>query len=176
MENITLDISHFDEMTEMGFSKTFLRRLTDKLQRRPSGCLEFTGAKLTFGYGHMSRGSRGAGFQTTHAVAWMLANGPIPDGFLLCHTCDNPPCCEVAHLFLGTQADNIHDMWSKGRQRGQIPAGEAHPSAKLSDAQVVALRALHETIPNHAELGRRFGISKQYARSLVLGRGRKQPT
>lgn len=50
-----------------------------------------------------------------HRYAWVLANGPIAPGLVVCHTCDNPPCINVDHLFIGTQADNVRDMYAKGR-------------------------------------------------------------
>jgi hypothetical protein len=53
----------------------------------------------------------------SHRAAWKLTHGPIPDGLQVLHRCDNPPCCNPAHLFLGTQQDNIADMHKKGRYR-----------------------------------------------------------
>lgn len=55
-----------------------------------------------------------------HRMAWQLANGPIPDGKLVCHTCDNRKCCNPAHLFLGTLSDNMRDCSAKGRCRNQF--------------------------------------------------------
>src|SRR6185436_8652420 len=51
-------------------------------------------------------------------IAWTEANGPIPNGMQVLHRCDNPPCVNPAHLFLGTQTDNMRDMTAKGRRRG----------------------------------------------------------
>jgi len=87
-------------------------RFAAKLARRPSGCLEWTGAHQPFGYGHMWFNGAVVG---THRIAWVLANGPIPDGLQVCHTCDNPPCCEPTHLWLGTTQENTADMVAKGR-------------------------------------------------------------
>ena len=159
----------------LGFSATIADRLNAKLVRSPNGCLEWTGASLAAGHGHMSRGSQHAGYESTHRVAWMLEHGPIPDGLFVCHRCDNPPCCDPAHLFLGTAADNSHDMWNKGRGPSAtlIPKGAAHPDARLSDDEVAQMRNLYPEVKNYAEIGRRFGVSKQHARSVILGTKRK---
>lgn len=55
----------------------------------------------------------------THRVAWEVTNGPIPKGISVCHRCDNPPCCNPQHLFLGTQSDNNLDMVEKLRHWNQ---------------------------------------------------------
>jgi hypothetical protein len=65
-----------------------------------------------------------------HRVAWTLANGPIPAGMHVLHTCDNPPCCNPGHLWLGTQADNMADMARKGRTSNQF-------LRRLRDAEAV---------------------------------------
>lgn len=155
-------------LDEHGFSDTLRTRLERKLHRTPNGCLEWTGATYGPGYGHLSRGPRGAGLIPAHVATWILTNGPIPDGMVIRHTCDNPPCCDLAHLLIGTQQDNIADMIRRGRARGQIPAGERHPDARLTDQQVAELRDAYSTISNYAEIGRRYGITKQHARALVL--------
>ena len=67
-------------------------------------------------YGKVTRNGRRIG---THRAAWEDANGPIPDGMEVLHRCDNPPCINVDHLFIGTHRDNMKDMAAKGRAQGQ---------------------------------------------------------
>jgi HNH endonuclease len=79
-----------------------------------TGCLLWTGVTDTNGYGHVTiAGHR----RQSHRVAWQLEHGPIPDGIKVLHRCDTPACVNVAHLSLGTQADNVADMYAKGRAR-----------------------------------------------------------
>src|SRR5437868_10934090 len=72
-----------------------------------------------------------------HRVAYELQYGPIPDGLSVLHHCDVPLCCNPAHLFLGTQADNMADMARKGRSSDQ--RGEANTNRKLTAAQVAEI-------------------------------------
>ena len=91
-------------------------RIAAGLERKPNGCLEWTGLTNAKGYGRTSLNGKP---DLTHRIAWILANGPIPDGLHVLHHCDNPPCCDAeTHLFLGTDADNRADMAAKGRGRG----------------------------------------------------------
>ncbi len=87
-------------------------RLWSRVVLRPRGCWLWTGARRRDGYGTIWFNGRP---EAVHRVAWMLSNGPIPDGLFVCHTCDNPPCCRPSHLFLGTPADNTRDSVTKGR-------------------------------------------------------------
>ncbi len=100
-------------------------------------CHKWTLAPNPHGYG---RASVGGVRMYAHRLAWEIANGPIPPGLEVCHNCpdgDNPTCCNVAHLWLGTQAENVADMITKGRaappeqHRPKNPAhGDDHWSRK----------------------------------------------
>lgn len=94
------------------------QRFWDKVDRRgPQDCWEWTAAKDARGYGRV--GSKRPRTELAHRVAYRLTKGEIPSGMLVCHSCDNPPCCNPEHLFVGTDADNNKDMHTKGRDANQ---------------------------------------------------------
>lgn len=97
-------------------------RLAARLLAMPSGCIEWVGPRNWKGYG--TTWFRG-GKHGVHRIAWILAHGEIPDGMHVMHACDNPPCCNIDHLSLGTAADNQADKARKGRARNQN-AGKTH--------------------------------------------------
>ena len=90
------------------------------------GCIEWPGSRNQDGYGNRWHEGR---CMKAHRVAWMEVHGPIPDGMLVLHRCDNPPCVNVEHLYLGDQSRNMRDMSERRRSNNQrkthCPAG--HP-------------------------------------------------
>ena len=99
-----------------------------------------------------------------HRIAWVLANGPIPDGLCVCHHCDNRICMNPAHLFLGTNADNSADMIAKGRQ----VRGSRHHFAKLTAEQVRSIRKEYASGRiAQPQLARRYGIIQANVSMIV---------
>ena len=98
-------------------------------------CVEWTGHRDRQGYGQTYFGGRS---WRAHRLAWTEANGPIPSGMFICHHCDNPPCINVDHLFLGTNVENSADRDAKGRNKPRI--GEKN-QAKITREQAEAIRS-----------------------------------
>lgn len=133
----------------------FVNAFWSRVQRgAESECWPYVGSRGAKGYGvvHLNkRQSMGA-----HRVAWSLANErEIPDGLVVRHACDNPPCCNPAHLSIGTAADNERDKTLRERRRDN--QGERNGQARLTAEQVVAIRASNE---RNRVIAARFGIAQ----------------
>jgi hypothetical protein len=135
----------------------------------PTECWPWTAGKYKhFGYGQFNAGRDSKGRQDTryaHRVAFQIATGIDPQFAVVMHSCDNPPCCNPAHLSLGTQADNVHDAARKGRY-----TGPRQRSQRLTDAQIADIRDSKETL---AVVARRHGCSIPYASFVRRGLRRK---
>lgn len=132
------------------------------------GCWFWVGALSRAGYPLVRINNR-----TTlgNRHAWILANGPIPDGLCVLHRCDVPACINPAHLFLGTHADNMADMAGKGRAKRKT----RRPHRLLSgDTRLSIISDLKAGVPK-AATARRLGVSvsgvRYYARSILSGEG-----
>ena len=99
-----------------------------------------------------------------HRVSWEHENGPIPDGMAVCHKCDTPACVNPDHLFLGTIADNNHDMIRKGR----MAVGDAHGQAKLSREQILKMLSLRGQMTQRA-IAQIFDINPSHVSRLFSG-------
>lgn len=98
-----------------------IARFWEKVDKRGDDeCWEWKGTRDRRNYGHFSP-LGGERTRQAHRVAYEMLHGPQPSHLFVCHRCDNPPCCNPAHLFLGTAADNTHDMLAKGRGAASNP-------------------------------------------------------
>lgn len=125
---------------------------------KTDACWIWTGAVAANGYGHFGMDRQGT-TQRAHRFAYERAYGPIPQGLVVCHHCDNRICVRPDHLFLGTQLDNIRDAKSKSRHA----FGERHGNAKLSDAEVQAIRVSRDSA---RIVALKYGISKDHVGNI----------
>lgn len=127
------------------------------------GCWLWTAALNNKGYGffYPHHGER----EYAHRFSYALAYGPIPEGMKVLHRCDNPPCCNPAHLFLGTMADNTQDMMKKGRHR-KMPMGKDNwrhhrpGKTKLQESDIPIIRSAYEQGIRIVDLARQFHVSE----------------
>jgi hypothetical protein len=152
------------------------QKLIDKSAPGDSGCIVWTGGCKAFGYGEFSPWNsrkRGLGKQSAHRVAWIAANGPIPDGMYVLHRCDNPPCINPEHLFLGTPQQNTDDMHGKGRwkePRRRSGARHPRPMAKITEDDVRKIRQRFAAGEAQATIARDFGVDYSNISRIVRGR------
>ncbi len=92
-----------------------MKRFTSKFTKNNNGCWEWNAGCFSDGYGAFSYQRK---TQKAHRISYLLFVGMIPKGKMVLHRCDNPPCVNPAHLFIGTAKDNAHDAIQKGRHRG----------------------------------------------------------
>lgn len=123
-----------------------------------SGCWIWVGAVDGSGYGKIKIASIE---WKSHRLSYALFNGPIPDGFNVCHRCDVPSCANPEHLFVGTQSDNIMDMHVKRRQH--LMLGVETNSAKLTEAQVLSIFKSTEVSSVPAK---KYGITSAAVRAI----------
>jgi hypothetical protein len=140
--------------------KTTVGRFLAKVDKTGlNECWNWTAGRNLYGYGQFWMDGKQWG---AHRVSYEIYNGPIPTGegyhgTCVCHSCDNPPCVNPAHLFIGTITDNTRDRNAKGR--AQCTQGVAHHQSKLNEAQVRAIRT--DPRPHRAIAGD-YGITQQH--------------
>jgi hypothetical protein len=157
---------YFAWQAEQPFDDLFWSKVD---RRGPEDCWPWTAGRGSLGYGLFSLKPRHMRRQRAHRVAYELTHGPIPDGLHVCHRCDNPPCVNPAHLFLGTGADNVSDMVSKDRHQH----GATNGQAKLTEDSVRTMRALWSEGVTYAALAERFSIAEKSVWAIVKRRNWK---
>jgi hypothetical protein len=141
-----------DLASEAGFADRFWSKV-DML----GDCWLWLAHRKPQGYGQFTL--RKGKFVGAHTVAWSLTYGePIRAGHVVCHRCDNPPCVNPAHLFLGTPSDNAYDSVAKGR--ANRARGVDHPSARLTEADIRYIREATNYRGLLRDLAADFGVSR----------------
>lgn len=159
-------------------SLTALERFESKfIKGKINSCWIWTAGKFTNGYGQFCYNNHNT---KAHRFAYLAYKGAIPNGLLVCHSCDNPLCVNPEHLFLGTNADNMQDRDNKGRGSrvgnkgwGQrcpelVPKGETHPQARLTEADVLDIRnRFAQGGITKASLAVEFGVGRMQIARII---------
>jgi hypothetical protein len=152
----------FPQHTSKRAGKTLEDRFWAKVDKS-NDCWIWTGLRSPKGYGvFWLHGRR----WRTHRITYQFLVAPIPDGMDVCHECDNPPCCNPDHLFIGTRAENILDCVQKGRH----VRGEQVGTAKLSTLDVINIRQLHASGTSTMQIAECYNVAERTVRNAVRRR------
>lgn len=131
--------------------------LWDRVIPEPNtGCWLWEGSCFTRGYGQYKQ-------KSAHRLSYELYFGPIPPGQFVLHFCDQPSCCNPDHLRAGSDADNVRDMFKRGRA---AVLDEKHRIYKLNCSQVREIRAAHGS---HAKVAKDYGVSPSHVSRIRKG-------
>jgi HNH endonuclease len=131
---------------------------------KADGCWRWCGRRNAQGYGSIREG---ASHTMAHRLSWRLHNGDIPAGMLVLHKCDNPPCVNPAHLFLGTSLDNAKDRDAKGRH--WAPRGEQRKSARFTDAERTQIKAVIRYSRPQWKIAALYGLKQSTVSNVSTG-------
>lgn len=137
----------------------------DRCEWKENGCLEWMGPRNEDGYGRVSVKKNLRFF--AHRLAYEIDKGHIPYPLCVLHTCDNPPCCNIDHLILGTKAENNR----QAAERGRMQRGSKRYNAKLTEEDVVEFKKRYAAggVSQH-QLAREYGVTAMTINNALLGR------
>jgi hypothetical protein len=156
---------HSNKRHPGGIQAMFFERLAFGL----SDCWYWAGQRNHDGYGiiYGAKTTYGQKDILAHRLSWRFFRGDIPAGCCVLHKCDVPGCVNPAHLFIGTQADNVYDMVSKKRHLAFPRAGESNIKAKLDRNKVRAIRSLYATGTDTKYLASRFMVNRSTIYKII---------
>lgn len=151
--------------------RAFIEARVQRVVRVPElgECWDWTRARSSRRYGSLTVTANGRPWALkAHRVAYEIFVGSIPSGMHVLHRCDNPPCCNPAHLFVGSHLDNMEDMARKGR----VVCGRKtkHHNVKLTEKDVREIRSIAKYHGINRDLARRFGVSDQQIYTIRSGK------
>jgi hypothetical protein len=133
----------------------------------PDDCWEWNGYRDPGGYGRY-KPAKDASPVGAHRMAWILTNGPIPAGLLVCHSCDNPPCVNPAHLFLGDNAANTADSTQKGRRAR--PIGSSNGYSRFTESDVREIKRAAESGTSQKAIAALYGCDPSTISYILTGK------
>ena len=148
-------------------SDRFWKNVNKSDMGNPENCWRWVGGYWhEYGYGQISVLGKTFG---AHRVSWMIHFGEIPQGMSVLHKCDNPPCVNPSHLFLGTTVDNMHDRKEKGRYELNKAVGECAGRHKLSEGDVLGIVGDYQDGERVFVLSKKYSISRQCIEHILDG-------
>jgi hypothetical protein len=132
-------------------------------------CWEWQGAR-THDYGYLYISHSPMRFKRAHRLSWEIHHGPIPEGYFVLHRCDNPPCVNPRHLYLGGHGENARDRAIRKRGREARQNGVRNANAKLTEAQVREIIAELKKLPrrSQADIAKEFGVKQPQISNIML--------
>lgn len=140
----------------------------------PDACWLWTSTRMTSGYGQIHHEQQ---MRLAHRVSWQIHNGAIPIGLFVCHKCDNPPCVNPSHLFLGSNSENMQDAGRKGRTTLQahpeLVWGSKNGSAKLHERDISVIRSRLRNGDSQIRIASDYGVNSKVIYKINRGIGWK---